>query len=597
MSDFKLKTVNDVLEMVTSRGSREVMLWQDARGNWQPITSDELYGRVRALAEVLAAWGVGSGDRVAILSENRWEWIVSDLATLALGAVDVPLYSTVTPEQAGYMLRDSEAKVAIVASGEQLAKLAGAGDLPELQHVVVMNEGEEGAAESFARLMQAAPGKQARNPAFDARAKQVRPTDLCTIIYTSGTTGEPKGVELTHGNLASNVSISTGPMGFSSSDSCISFLPLSHVTARHVDYALMCHGARLAYLPKFDLLPAAMKAVKPTIFLGVPRVYEKIRQGVEAKSAHSPVKKAILAWAVSIGRQHRAETLAGKKPSGLLWTLADKLVYAKIREAFGGCARDFVSGGAPLGMDTAGWFADVGIRVYEGYGLTETSPVIACNYPSAHRIGTVGRPLPNVQCRFAGDGELEVKGPSIFRGYWKKPKETAEAFTEDGWFKTGDIGHMDADGYLSITDRKKELLKTSGGKLIAPQPIENRLKSNALVAQAALVGDKHKFACVLLSPNLAALGAWAKANGVATSDPAGMVKDKKVVSEYQRIVDEVNRGLAHYETMKRMKVVPEEWTVEGGELTPSMKLKRRVVEKKYAAEIGEFYRDEASAKA
>jgi long-chain acyl-CoA synthetase len=209
----------------------------------------------------------------------------------------------------------------------------------------------------------------------------------------------------------------------------------------------------------------------------------------------------------------------------------------------------------------------------------------------------VGRPLPNVQCRFAADGELEVKGPSIFRGYWKKPKETAEAFTEDGWFKTGDIGHMDADGYLSITDRKKELLKTSGGKLIAPQPIENRLKSNALVAQAALVGDKHKFACVLLSPNLAALGAWAKANGVATSDPAGMVKDKKVVSEYQRIVDEVNRGLAHYETMKRMKVVPEEWTVEGGELTPSMKLKRRVVEKKYAAEIGEFYRDEASAKA
>jgi long-chain acyl-CoA synthetase len=277
--------------------------------------------------------------------------------------------------------------------------------------------------------------------------------------------------------------------------------------------------------------------------------------------------------------------------------MAHQLVYAKIREAFGGCVGTFVSGGAPLGMDTAGWFADAGIRIMEGYGLTETSPVIAVNYPSAYRIGTVGKPLSNVQCRFAADGELEVKGPSVFSGYWKKEKETKESFTDDGWFKTGDIGNIDTDGFLSITDRKKELLKTSGGKLIAPQPIENKLKANTMVSNAAMVGDKHKFACVLISPNFAALEGWAKGQGVATADRAALVKDPKVVAMYQGIVDQVNGSIAHFETMKRMAVVPEEWSVEEGELTPSMKLKRRVVEKKYEREIGEFYQDEASSKA
>jgi len=285
----------------------------------------------------------------------------------------------------------------------------------------------------------------------------------------------------------------------------------------------------------------------------------------------------------------------GKTPGSLSWKMANKLVYSKIREAFGGCAEVFISGGAPLGMDSAGWFADVGIRIFEGYGLTETSPVIAVNYPDAHRIGTVGQALKNVECRFAEDGELEVKGPSVFVGYWKKEKETAEVFTSDGWFKTGDIGHMDQDGYLSITDRKKELLKTSGGKLIAPQPIENKLKANALVAQAALVGDKHKFACVLISPNFVALEGWAKGQGIATGDHAALVKDAKVVKAYQEIVDKVNMSLANFESMKRMSVVPEEWSVEDGTLTPSMKLKRRVVEQKYAKEIGEFYADEATA--
>ncbi|MDQ2833089.1 MAG: long-chain fatty acid--CoA ligase, partial [Acidobacteriota bacterium] len=410
-----------------------------------------------------------------------------------------------------------------------------------------------------------------------------------------GTTGEPKGVMLTHGNIASNVNVSTGPLGFSENDSCISFLPLSHVTARHLDYAMMCHGARLAYCPKFDKLSEAMKAVKPTVFVAVPRVYEKIRQAVEGKSAASAMKLKILRWALRAGGAHRAEILDGKTPGSLGWKVANKLVYAKIREAFGGCGQVFLSGGAPLGMDTAGWFADVGIRIFEGYGLTETSPVIALNFPNAHRIGTVGKVLPGVECRFAEDGELEVRGSLVFAGYWKKEKETAEAFTQDGWFKTGDIGKIDGDGFLSITDRKKELLKTSGGKLIAPQPIENKLKANVLVGQAALVGDKHKFACVLISPNFPALEGWAKGQGVAASDHAALVKDAKVVKVYQEIVDKVNAGLANFESMKRVAVVAEEWSLEDGTLTPSMKLKRRVVEQRYAKEIAAFYADEATS--
>jgi long-chain acyl-CoA synthetase len=592
---FSLKTMNDAFALVATRGDKTVMMWQDAQAAWHPISSKQLYGRVRALAAVFAAWGITKGDRVAILSENRLEWIITDFATLSLGAADVPLYATTTAEHVGYMLRDAGAKVLVVSSADQYAKLAQAGDLPELEHVVVMDDGDFPNAEKFSDLIAAAPSLEAPDAAFDARALEVQPEDLATLIYTSGTTGEPKGVMLTHGNLASNVNVSTDPLKFTDQDSCISFLPLSHVTARHTDYALMCHGSVLAYLPKFDLLVAAMKAVRPTVLIAVPRVYEKIRQGIEGKSAHSPIKRTILKTAVSIGKGHREETLRGESPTGLVWGLMDKLVYSKIREAFGGRVRVFVSGGAPLGMDSAGWFADVNIRIFEGYGLTETSPVIAVNYPNAHKIGTVGKPLSNVECRFAPDGELEVKGPSVFHGYWHKPDATREAFTEDGWFKTGDIGDIDADGFLSITDRKKELLKTSGGKLIAPQPIENKLKGNTLVGNAALVGDKHKFVCVLLSPNFAALEGWAKQQGIATTDRAKLVQDSKVVTLYQGIVDGVNGSLAQYESVKRVTVVPHEWSVEEGELTPSMKLKRRIIEKKYEKEIGEFYADEASS--
>jgi len=592
---WQIATINEAFLKVAGRGDKVVWRWQDTDGAWKPITAAEMYGRVRALAGVLAGWGVGKGDRVALLSENRWEWPVADFAVLALGAVDVPLYMTLTPEQVGYMLRDSGAKVAVVSNQEQLDRVRAAGELPALEHTVVMDSFDGAGAESFAALLAGAEGLQARDAAFDAMVRAVQPDDLATIIYTSGTTGEPKGVMLTHGNLASNISLSTKPFGFTEKDSCISFLPLSHVTARHLDYGLMCDETTLAYCPKFDLLKDAMQAVRPAVFVAVPRVYEKIRQGVEGKS-HG-LKKRILNWALDVGKAHRQQTLEGTLPGGLSWALADKLVFSKIRAAFGGRVRLFVAGGAPLGMDTAGWFADVGIRILEGYGLTETSPVIALNTPQKYRMGTVGPVLANVEVRFAADGELEVRGPSVFKGYWNKPQETAETFTEDGWLKTGDIGNLDADGFLSITDRKKELLKTSGGKLIAPQPIENKLKAHVLVGNAALVGDKHKFACVLISPNFAVLESWAKVKGltVTATDHAALVNDAKVLARYQRIINEVNATLAPYETIKRLAVVADEWSIETDELTPSMKLKRRVVEQKYAAEIAAFYADEATA--
>jgi long-chain acyl-CoA synthetase len=493
------------------------------------------------------------------------------------------------------MLRDSGAKVAIVSNQEQYQKLLAAGDLPALEHVVVMDTGDFPNAHNFATLLHSAPTLQQPDAAFDARVREVQPGDLATIIYTSGTTGEPKGVILTHGNLASNFSLTTKPFGFNSTDTCISFLPLSHVTARHLDYALMCDQVTLAYCPKFDTIRDAMQAVQPTIFVAVPRVYEKIRQGVEGKS-HG-LKKRILNWALGVGKDQRPATLAGRQPAGFDWSIANHLVFSKIHAAFGGRVHTFVSGGAPLGMDTANWFADVGIRILEGYGLTETSPVIGLNTREKYRIGTVGPILSNVEVRFAPDGELEVRGPSVFPGYWNKPQETAETFTPDGWLKTGDIGHMDSNGFLSITDRKKELLKTSGGKLIAPQPIENKLKAHVLVGNAALVGDKHKFACVLISPNFAVLESWAKVKGVAFTDRANLIQQGRVLARYQRIVDEVNATLAPYETIKRLALVPDEWSVETDELTPSMKLKRRIVENKYAAELTNFYRDEATATA
>jgi long-chain acyl-CoA synthetase len=593
----QISTINDLFCRITAAANPRAVLWQDALGRWLPISSDQIYQRVRALAEAFLNWGAHRGDRIALIGENRWEWAVTDFASLAIGAANVPIYPTLTGEQVAALVSDAGCRIAVVSTRQLFDKLNAVRAQTGLERIVIMDSAEppEGAI-AFSELVAGADARGSeRDPVFDALVRSVEPKDLATLIYTSGTTGEPKGVALTHGNIASNQNYAGLEFKFEPTDSCISFLPLSHITARALDYMMFLNGAQVAYCSQFDKLPQAMKEIGPTVLVGVPRVYEKIRQAVEQKSAASPVKKRILAWAIRQGAGYRDTVYDGKKPTAPLWKLANKLVYSKVLEAFGGRVRVFVSGGAPLGIDTARWFASAGIALWEGYGLTETSPVIALNTPVNHRMGSVGKPLPNVEVKLAEDGELLTRGPAVFQGYWQKPAATAECFDAEGWFRTGDIARIDADGFLYITDRKKELLKTSGGKLVAPQPIENKLKNNALVAEAALVGDKHKFISVLLAPNFVALEAWAGQHGIEARSRAELVADSRVVALYGEIVREVNGGLANFETLKRFRVVADEWTQNSGELTPSMKLKRRAITARYAAVIDEFYGDEATA--
>jgi len=372
-------------------------------------------------------------------------------------------------------------------------------------------------------------------------------------------------------------------------DLSVSFLPLSHVTARHADIALLHRGVTLAYCPFLEELPNVLTEVQPTIFVAVPRVYEKIYGQVEQKAKGFP-KRAVYEWALSVGRTHSDRILLGEVPKSAAWKLAHKLVYSQVRARMGGRVTTFVSGGAPLGKELAAWYASIGIRIHEGYGLTETSPVIAINTPRAHKMGTVGRPLPNVEVQIAHDSEILVRGPSIFRAYWNRPDDTRDAFL-DGWFKTGDIGNLDGDGFLSVTDRKKDLLKTSGGKFIAPQPVENSLKLNAMIGTAVVLGDRRKFASVIISPAFPLLEEWARNHHVSFSSREELVASPKVQELYKGIVGEVNRGLARYETLKKILLVPDEFSATDGTLTPTLKLRRKAIEERYRDQIDELYRE------
>lgn len=580
---MSLQTLNDIFFAVAGRDQPQLMLRKTARG-WEPISSQEFTAKVRGVAAALKSWGISRGDRVAILSENRHEWVVADFACLLMGAVVVPIYTTLTPEQTAYVLRDSGARAIFVSSNKHLDKVASILSGTAVEKIVVMDEITDARAVPMAELMQS-PG----DAQLDSVGRSIHPSDLATIIYTSGTTGVPKGVMLTHGNMAANINFFMIGLGFELGLSCVSFLPLSHVTARCVDIGLLYSGVTIAHLGQLDQLSQALLEVRPQVLLSVPRVYEKIHAQTELLAAKFPLNQ-IYHWALRVGRAHRAETLAGITPRSLRWKLADKLVYSKIRAGLGGRVKTFVSGGAPLGRPLAEWFADVGIRICEGYGLTETSPVIAANNPAAHRIGSVGKPLANVQVKVAEDGEILVRGPSVFHGYWNKPEETQAAFV-DGWFKTGDIGQLDADGFLYVTDRKKDLLKTSGGKFIAPQPIENVLKHNPLVAEAVVVGDKRKFPAVLIVPNFAALDAWAEEHGVAFSSREALVADARVQDCYENIVSELNQNLAQFEKLKKVAILSEEFSSGDGTMTASLKIRRRAVEERCREQIEKMYSD------
>ncbi len=583
------RTLNDIFLAVAASGAPDTVRIQAKDSTWTTLTALEFYGRVRALAASFAALGLRKGDRVALVAENRWEWAAVDFATLAAGLVNVPLFPTLQAAEISRLLAHSGAQAAVVSTAAQLRKI----DPASVEHRIVMDEvlmdniGAPGVLK-FTDLTAAA--RPERDPAFDEAAQAIAPGDLASIIYTSGTTGEPKGVMLTHGNLASNVCYSLREFHFEGPQRTVSFLPLSHVTARHVDYCLYALGFSVAYVPAVDRLMPALKTIRPTLLVAVPRVLEKVRGEIERRARASKLKTAIVEWALSTGKRHEGSILAGRRPASPLYKLADTLFYSKVRAVFGGEVKYLIAGGAPLGPDTAHWFARAGIRLYEGYGLTETSPVIGVNTDAAYRFGTIGKPLANLQVKLAEDGELLVKGPSVFGGYWAAPELTAEAFTPDGWFLTGDIATLDADGFLAITDRKKELLKTSAGKFIAPQLIEGKLKADSFIAQAAVFGDREKHAAALLAPNFELLEPWARERKLAFAGRAELIRHPDVLARYRETVKRVNRSLAPHELVKQWALVADEWAIDSGELTPSMKLKRRVLAERYRAEIAALFR-------
>jgi long-chain acyl-CoA synthetase len=619
-----LTTLNDIFFAAVERNLERAMLHRQGSA-WLPVSSQEFGRSTIRTARALQGCGIGKGDRVAILSENRPEWPVADMATLLLGAVTVPLYTTLTAEQTAFLLNDAGCRVIFVSSEIQLRKVLSLVSQTKVEQVVVMDRVEIDRVEvervelagrgsgPTARVVMMdtlmrpiASGRESEaekkleaelDRKLEAQARGVSPEDLATIVYTSGTTGASKGAMLTHGNIASNISCSLLGFDIEPGQISISFLPLCHITARHVDFSMIYHGVTLAYVPFMEQLATALLEVRPTTFVAVPRVYEKIYAQAERKAGRF-ARRAIFDWALSIGVQYKPEILAGRTPTAHAWRLANKLVFSKIREGIGGQVRTFISGGAPLGRELAEWYAAAGIRIHEGYGLTETSPVIAVNSPINHRIGTVGKILPNIEVRIAEDGEILVRGPSVFKGYWNRPEETQNAFVDglinngrvnDGWFKTGDIGNIDAEGYLSVTDRKKDLIKTSGGKFIAPQPIENSLKLNSLIGTAAIVGDKRKFAAVIISPNFASLEDWARTNGIPFNSRADLVANPMVQAVYDQIIGGINQNLARFEKLKRVLLVADEFTAENGALTPTMKLRRRVIEERYRRQIEELY--------
>ena len=584
---MNIRTLNDVFFTVASRDGDRVML-DRVDGVWNPITANQLHRWVTATARQLQAWGIGKGDRVVILSENRPEWAVTDFATLLLGGIVVPIYATLMPEQILYLFQHSEARIAFVSTRKQYEKVESIRAQTKLERIVVMDKVED--LPDVPQMQYILSGAtDLKDATIETIANSIQPDDAATLIYTSGTTGTPKGVILTHGNLSSNLGMTADLVDMNPDDVAVSFLPLSHITARHVDYLLFQRGVTIAYCPNFDDLPQALMEVRPTLFVAVPRVYEKIHNKVLQTTQGTKLK--IFRWALSVGQKHREQILNDIVPKSPAWKLANRLVFEKIRKGMGGRARLFLSGGAPLGRELAAWYADIGIRIDEGYGLTETSPVIAVNVSSQHRLGTVGKILSNLEARIATDGELLVRGPSVFKGYWNMPEESAAAF-EDDWFKTGDIGHVDEHGYLSITDRKKDLIKTSGGKFIAPQPIENSLKANRYVGEAAVVGDKRRFPSVLIVPNFPMLEDWAISHDLGKLSRKELVRSAPVQTLYKGIVDELNENLAQYQKLKKVLVVPEELSVADGTLTPSMKLRRRHLEQRYHKQIDALYAEE-----
>ena len=568
-------------------------------GAWHPISTKEFMDRVRAVSSAFEGLGVKTGDRVALLSENRPEWSIVDFACQCYGAVLVPIFPTMVSEQAEYLLRDSGSVVAFCSNADQAKKVLDAkGSCPALRQVVLFDEVFLKGVRSFDEVLLDGRKAYAENPAaFEKRADARKPDDLATLIYTSGTTGEPKGAMLLQSNFVSNVLATTDLLPLPPTTVALSFLPLSHVLERMIEYFYFYYGTTIAYAESIDKLKDNLGEVNPHIFAAVPRVYEKVYGRVMDNVSKAPAARQKLFWkALDVGKQVLALRAQKKTPDVLLALqhfIFDRLVFAKIRAALGSRFRYSISGGAPLSKELAEFFWAVGVEVYEGYGLTETSPVIAVNYPGAWRLGSVGRIIPGVECKIAPDGEILTRGPHVMRGYFNKPDATKEAIDTDGWFHTGDIGKIDADGFLAITDRKKELIVNANGKNIAPAPIEGFLKGNAFISLPVIIGDRRRYLICLVVPNFDKLKEWANQNGLGSLSPESLAKEPRVRDLYQKAIDEWNAGKSHEQQIVRFGLLTADLTIEGGELTPTLKVKRRIIDQKYKALIDELYEEKA----
>ncbi|HEX9309308.1 MAG TPA: long-chain fatty acid--CoA ligase [Gemmatimonadaceae bacterium] len=595
-------TLNQLFFDAVSRYDRPDALQVKTGGVYKPISHAVVADRVRHLARGLSSLGVRRGDRVAILAENRPEWAIADFACLTAGLTDVPIYPTLPADQIAYILKDSGAVAIFVSNKAQAEKIREIrSQLPALKTVIGFDEipalTNMSITELEKRGASGGGGSETKESIATYRedALLVKPDDLATIIYTSGTTGEPKGVMLSHDNIYSNVQASRTKIPFEGEDTALSFLPLSHIFERMGGHYLMfATGTSIAYAESIDTVPVNLQEARPTIVLSVPRLYEKMYARIlETALTGGFLKKKIFFWARGVAERWANEKLAGKEPGGLLATqyaIAQKLVFSKLKARTGGRLRYFVSGGAPLSPEINKFFYAAGLVILEGYGLTETSPVIAVNTPLDFQIGTVGKPIEGVEVKIAADGEILTRGPHVMKGYYNKPDATREAIDPDGWFHTGDIGEL-RDGFLAITDRKKDIIVTAGGKNIAPQPLENKVKTNKYVAQAVMLGDKRKFPSMLIVPNFDQLEKWAMKRNIIWTDRAQLLRMPTIHAKIEKEVNKELAGAAHFEIPKKIGLLEHDFSIERGELTPTQKVKRRAIDKHYKALIDSLYEE------
>lgn len=600
---MEFETLNQLLsQAVETYRKPDALRFRDPGkdGAWQSLSSDEWLARSRRIAAGLHELGVRHGDRVALLSENRVEWFLTDAAIQILGAVNVPVYATLPKGQAAFVLRDSESKAIFVSDPSQQEKLSEIrkdDDLPSLEHVIAFDASDAIAATPLESLEKKGKERLEVSPGLaEELAGAVEPEHLASIVYTSGTTGEPKGVMLTHRNLVSNVKASLEVLPLSKDDVAVSALPYSHVFERMVaHYLYPAAGVSVAICSNIDNVAQDLGEIRPTVVTMVPRFYEKmyarVKESVEQGSA---VKKKIFDWSIEVGREHGEYRLSGEEaPSGLelKYKIATALAFKKLQQRIGGRLRFFVSGAAPLPKEIAEFFWAAGIKILEGYGLTETSPVISVNRPDRIRFGTVGQPIPGVEVEIAEDGEVLARGPNVMKGYYRREEDTRAVIDERGFFHTGDIGELSSDGYLTITDRKKDIIVTAGGKNIAPQAIEGRLKTNVYIAEIVVVGNRRKFPSALIVPDFEKLSVWCEERSLPSDDREKMAEHPDVREFILEQIESMSDDFAQYERIKNVRLLAEGFSMERGELTPTMKVKRSVVEDCYRHLIDEMYRE------